>query len=148
MRRVARLIALALCGVGGSCAQVQLYWVHRNEPLPREATLKLGAGQADLQRCLDTLGAPDRVWESPKGMVLSYGWLDQFYWQFDVVLYGTDSSIDGRTLFSYNATNVGFDGAVLVFDNALKLKFVRFGKLNVLTRDLPRRPMYVEDVRR
>ena len=148
MRPLVRLLALAACGLASSCGQFQLYWIHRNEPLPREATLQLDKSDADLQRCLDTLGAPDRVWESAQGMVLSYGWLDQFYWKFDVVLYGTDTSVDGRTVFSYNSTNVGYDGAVLVFDNAQKLKFVRFGKLNVLTRDLPKRPMFVEDIGR
>lgn len=145
MRPLARILALLACGLSASCAQFQFYWVHRNEPLPREATTKLGTDHANLQRCLDTLGAPDRVWESPQGMVLSYGWLDQFYWKFDVVLYGLDANVDGRTLFSYNATNEGFDGAVLVFDDALRLKIVRFGKLSVLTRDLPKRPALIDE---
>lgn len=144
MRRPHLVLLLLASTVLGSCAQFQLYWIHRNEPIPEEATKALGTKRADLQTCLDELGAPQRVWESPQGMVLSYGWLDKFYWKFDIVLYGLDSSIDGRTLFSYNATNNGFDGAVLVFDDALKLKIVRFGKLSDITRDLPRRPTLID----
>ena len=137
-------LATVATGLLGSCAQFQFYWIHRNEPIPRAATTDLGRKHADLQTCLDQLGAPHRVWESAQGIVLSYGWLDKFYWKFEVVLYGLDSSIDGRTLFSYNATNNGFDGAVLVFDDALKLKFVRFGLLSDITRDLPRRPTLID----
>ena len=145
MRRLALVALLAACALSGSCAQFQFFWIHRNEPVPRERALELGDAHAELQQCLDVLGAPDRVWESPQGIVLSYGWLNKFYWKFDVVLYGIDSNIDGRTLFSYNATNEGFDGAVLVFDAALELKFVRFGKLSVLTRDLPKRPTFIDN---
>ena len=144
MRRSLLALLLAASSILGACVQLQFFRIHRNEPIPLTATTALGSSHADLQACLDQLGAPQRVWESPQGMVLSYGWLDQFYWKFDVVLYGLDASIDGRTLFSYNATNEGFEGAVLVFDDALKLKFVRFGKLSDITRDLPRRPTVID----
>ena len=144
MSRIHLALLLVASSLLGGCAQFQLFWIHRNEPIPRSATAELGSKHADLQTCLDQLGAPQRVWESAQGMVLSYGWLDKFYWKFDVVLYGLDSSVDGRTLFSYSATNEGFDGAVLVFDDALNLKFVRFGKLSDITRDLPRRPTLID----
>ena len=137
-------LLLASAFLQGCATRFQFSWIHRNEPIPRTTTAALGETHADLQTCLDQLGAPLRVWESPQGIVLTYGWLDQFYWQFEVVLYGTGSSIDGRTLFSYNSTNNGYDGAVLVFDDALSLKYVRFGKLSDITRDLPRRPALID----
>ncbi len=128
----------------GSCANFQFYWIHRNEPISTEMTYALAAQQGELQLCLDQLGAPTGVWESPSGLVLSYAWLDKFYWKFEVVLQGVDASIDGRTLFSYNSTNNGYDGAVLLFDDALHLQQVRFGPLADITRDLPRRPSLIE----
>ena len=136
--------ALLVFALFGGCAQFQLRWVRQNEPIAEKQTHDLSANGANLQACMDRLGAPDRVWESSQGIVLSYGWLDRVFWQFEVVIYGTNTSIDGRTVFSYNSTSDGFRGAVLVFDDDLKLKFVRFGMLGDITRDLPRRPTLID----
>ena len=143
MRLAALLLTSAV--LASSCAEFQLFHIRRFEPIPAAQTDELNGSNADLQTCLDALGAPHLVWESPRGLTLAYGWLDKFDWKFSVVVYGTDLAIDGRTLFSFNGVNNAFDGVVLVFDDDLQLRIVRRGLLGDITRDLPRRPAFIED---
>lgn len=142
-----RFAALALVSslLSSSCAEFQIFHIRRFEPIPAAQTEALGREGADLQACLDVLGAPHLVWESPRGLTLVYAWLDKVDWKFSVVVYGTDLAIDGRTLFSFNGVNNAYDGVVLVFDDDLDLQIVRRGLLGDITRDLPRRPTFVED---
>ncbi len=134
----------AVLALGLTSCQFQLFRIRRFEPIPQQATVGLGREHASLQTCLDQLGAPNLVWESPRGLTVAYAWLDKFDWQISAQLYGVDPTIDGRTIFSYDSVNNAFDGAVLVFDEQLKLRFVRHGLLSDITRDLQRPPAYIE----
>ena len=119
--------------------------IRRFEPIEPTTTAPLGEAKAELQTCLDVLGAPNLVWESPQGLTLAYAWLDKSDWSFNVQVWGIDPDLDGRTIFSYGAADNEYDGVVLVFDDELKLHIVRHGLLADITRDLPRRPAFIDD---
>lgn len=119
--------------------------IRRFEPIEPTATAPLGEAKAELQTCLDALGAPNMVWESPRGLTLAYAWMDKSAWTFNVQVWGLDPNIDGRTVFRYSTADNEYDGVVLVFDDDLKLRIVRHGLLADITRDLQRRPAFIDN---
>ena len=136
------LLCALLCALP-SCAAFNYYHIRRYEPIAEATTRGLAASKASLQTCLDELGAPVKVWQSPSGMILAYAWLDRVFWRFEAQAYGV-RQLSGRTLFRYENTNDGFRGAVLVFDEDLNLQAVRHGMLEDITRAYRRRPAAVE----
>ena len=138
------LLVLMLVLVLPGCVKLDFFWIQRFEPVREEVTAKLTSNRPELQECMDVLGAPHRVWESRDGVALSYAWLNKFYWKISVDVYFTSTDADGQTLFSYDQANDGYEGAVLVFDDELRLKYVRHGLLADIARDLKKRPAHIE----
>ena len=121
--------ALLLAGcVSGNYTRVLV-----NEPIDETRLASLEPG-ADLQLCLDALGAPLRVWETETGrFALAYGWIRQRGWSVRV----------SYPLASYFSASISYQdqlrkmaGAVLWFDRDLKLIEAKTGQLSDL---LPRR---------
>ena len=134
MIRFAALVLLAGC-VTGSYTRVTV-----QEPLDEDVVAQLPIG-ADLQVCLDRLGAPLRVLEtSADRYAIAYGWIRDRGWSARA---SYSYSWWGRVSFSYDDQLKKMRGAVLWFDDDLRLVEARTGLLSDL---LPprRRPVEVD----
>ena len=132
------LLALVLSG----CVSVNYQRFSQFEPIDEFALSEIQTPGTDLQTCLDALGAPLFVRETPHGMVLAYGWQDAGRWGFDV------SFTFQRFLtvrFNYDQIDEQLRGAVLLFDSDWKLIALRRGFLKSLTKELERRRPAVVD---
>lgn len=112
-----------------------------NEPVDEAVVAALPAG-ADLQVCLGRLGAPIRVWETEAGRcAMAYGWLRDRGWGVKVSY--SFSDLTPSASFSFDSTVKKMRGAVLWFDDQLKLVEAKTGLLSDL---LPprRRPVDVD----
>ncbi len=112
-----------------------------NEPVDEDVVAALPAG-ADLQVCLGRLGAPIRVWETEAGRyAMAYGWLRDRGWGVKVSYSLTEFAPSAS--FSFDSTVKKMRGAVLWFDDELKLVEAKTGLLSDL---LPprRRPVDVD----
>lgn len=127
-----------------SCINGRYYHIRREEPIPEARATALLQQQADLQTCLDTLGAPHLVFEQPRGLAMAYAWLDMSDWGIEVQIGYTNTAADGQTLFSFDSNAPGYDGIVLVFDERLRLIATKAGKLADITQSLRRPPAVVE----
>ena len=81
------MVALLRCVAIGAltlstsgCLQLQFERSRYNEPIQSETSRLLLPGIADLEDCLDVLGAPNIVREQPGGAALAWGWGDTFEW--------------------------------------------------------------------
>ena len=125
MKRAALLASLLL---SSSCISVVWERDRWHGPPTAEAVDALNEG-ADLERCLDVLGAPLRVWQVGSGYALSWAWYDskELSYRLQVPL-GQGAST------SLRYTNVGRDteGLLLLFDAKDKLVLVEQGFLRDL----------------
>ena len=134
------LLALAL-SLGG-CISVNYQRFSQFEPVDEFALSEIQTPGTDLQTCLDALGAPLFVRETPHGVVLAYGWQDAGRWGFDVSI--TFERVI-RVSFDYNQIDEQLRGVVLLFDSDWKLIALRRGFLRDLTGQLERRRPAVVD---
>jgi hypothetical protein len=127
-----------------ACVNINFIQTNQEEPVPEEALAALRPEHDDLQSCLSRLGAPQLVWEQPRGgIALGYGWLDTFDWGFSI----SWSPEDWAPLsFEYDDTRSDVQGAVLLFDRERKLKVVRRGFLRDLLAETRARPADVETI--
>ena len=134
MKRAALLASLLL---SSSCISVVWERDRWHGPPTAEAVDALHEG-ADLERCLDVLGAPLRVWQVGSGYALSWAWYDskELSYRLQVPL-GQGAST------SLRYTNVGRDteGLLLFFDAKDKLVLVEQGFLkDMMSEDEERSP--------
>jgi hypothetical protein len=129
------LLLLAL--TAASCVRVNYFRISHFEPVSPAALLELENSDAELQQCLDTLGAPLIVGEVPDGLAMGYGWQDRAHWGIDVG-YTFERLFNIR--FNYATVDDALRGVLLLFDDNLRLKTIRRGILGDLTRQLRRRP--------
>ncbi len=135
MIRFLGLFLLAGC-VSGNYTRVSV-----NEPVEEAAVAALPPG-ADLQVCLDRLGAPIRVWETEAGRyAMAYGWLRERGWGVQAS-YSLGAFLPSAS-FSFDSQLKKMRGAVLWFDGEMKLVEAKSGLLSNL---LPprRRPVDVD----
>lgn len=133
-----RLIA-ALLFVPLASACLSLAWVreHRDQPPPENWIEDLRPGEADLEQCLNRLGAPLYVWEyKGEGMALAWGWVDNDRKGFT---FSVPLADEASASFSYDRIDERMRGVVLLFDRDLKLELARSGYLRDLSRDYQRR---------
>ncbi len=135
MRLLLGLLLLALSSVG--CVRVTYFRISHFEPVPDSALQQLQDSDAELQLCLETLGAPLVVGEVPDGIAVGYGWQDRAHWGVGVG-YTFQRLLNVR--FDYRGVEDSLRGALLLFDENLRLKTIRRGMLGDLTRQLRRRP--------
>ena len=120
------------------CVQVEWGRTTVEEPFDKALVTGLETG-ADLGVCLDRLGAPLRAWETEEGIALAYGYINTRELGFSVsveVYKGAAAS------FSYDDERLKWEGAVLWFDDDLKLIRARTGLLSEI---VPRRRPSVEE---
>jgi len=123
VRRLPLLLLLA-CG----CGSFTYSRVNFNQPRSDEQIESLNEGD-DLGRCLDVLGAPDRVWPTGHGMAMVYTWLHEFGWGARV-----NTSISYFPVsFNYAQDKSKLHGVVLHFDDNYKLDYVERGFVSKLT---------------
>ncbi len=117
-----RPILLLLPLLSGCLTGTYTSWHTYQEPA---SFLRLRPGEADLDDCLEVLGAPLYVREQGDGAVLAWGWADErrFGVTFSIPL---DS---GNASLTYQDTAAGLDGLVLVFDADWRLTAIRRGRL-------------------
>ena len=133
------LLALVLSG----CVSVNYQRFSQLEPIDEFALTEIQTPGTDLQTCLDALGAPLFVRETPHGVVLAYGWQDAGQWGFDVSI---TFERFVRVSFDYSQIDEQLRGAVLLFDSDWKLIALRRGFLKAVTGELERRrPVVVDD---
>ena len=118
----------------------------RHDPVPAGGLSALEPG-ADLQDCLDVLGAPLWVWERPVedgiGFAAAYGWFLSQDWGFDVSIPVTEWY---SVSFDYGEISEDMQGVVLFFDAEGRLESFREGLLRDLTVGARRpRPALVEE---
>ena len=127
MTRVLSVLALA-AAIGG-CVRAEYTRTTVNVPLDPDAVLALQPG-ASLQKCLDGLGAPVRVWETEsRGFAMAYGWLRDRGWAASVS-YTFARFV--QVSFSYDDQLTKLEGAVLWFDRDWKLVKAKTGLLSDL----------------
>ncbi len=119
-----------------SCVSFNYSRLSLNEPRPIIVAQELADKSAELQVCLDALGAPLEIWETADGFAATYGWIDQAGWSFT-------ASISVRAVpvrFNYVSESRDLFGIVLLFSDDAKLRLARSGYLSEITADLRRRP--------
>lgn len=132
-----RLPLLLASLVMAGCVQLHYFRISHFEPTPDTALEQLEGTNAELQRCLDELGAPLLVAELPDGIAMAYGWQDRGSWGLDVS-YSFERFLSVR--FNYKQIEDSLRGVLLVFGKDLRLEAVRRGLLGDLTRQFRRRP--------
>ena len=144
--RGALAIPVLLCAV--LCGCVSLNWSRGNlgEPIADAALASLRPGEANLTRCLATLGAPNLVWEYKiDGVALAYAWVDSGSWGFSASF--SFSRFAPAASFNYDSRDDDRNGVVLLFDHGLTLESVKRGRLGELL-SINRRPAALpEDIR-
>jgi hypothetical protein len=100
---------------------------------------------AELQQCLDALGAPLLVGELPDGIAMVYGWQDRGNWGLDVS-FAFERFLSVR--FNYKAIENSLRGVLLLFGDDLRLKAIRRGLVGDLTRRFRRRPVDPDELDR
>lgn len=136
--RLTACLAAALLGAG--CVDVGWNRTVRFEPPPPGATARLHDGAEGLQECLDLLGAPLWVWDTPtgegQGFALAYGWYEERGWSV-AVSYPVADYVNAS--FDYDQADERMRGIVLFFDDDARLVSWRMGLLRDLTRERERR---------
>ena len=124
-KRVGLLASLLL---SSSCISVVWERDRWHNPPATESVNLLSEG-ADLESCLETLGAPLRVWQVGSGYALSWAWYDS-----EELSYRLAIPIGGSRSTSMRYTNVGreTEGLLLFFDAKDKLVLVEQGFLRDL----------------
>ena len=123
MRRLLLLLLFA-CG----CGSFTYSRVNFNQPRSDAQIESLNEGD-DLGRCLDVLGAPDRVWPTGHGMAMVYTWRHEVGW-------GVRASTAINSLpisFTYSQDKNKLHGVVLHFDDGYKLDYIERGFVSKLT---------------
>jgi len=127
---LALLLAATAVSTTG-CIRFSYSWVSRYEPVPQEQIDglggKLAAGEVRLQACLDELGAPVLVWNTPAGFAIAYGWQNQGAWNIHV---GYTWQFIFRAHFDYSSASDELQGVVLWFDDRYRLLTVERGRLS------------------
>lgn len=109
--------------------------VNINEPRSEVDVQPLVDETAELQQCLDALGAPAFVWPTADGTAMAYAHTHQKGW-------GVRASVPiGRASGSLavNSALAQGDALVLFFDQDWRLRFLRRGKLVDLLQAHPQR---------
>lgn len=139
MKALCVLVPL-LCG---SCLSIS--WERKLHEVRLEPSryADLEPGRADLQTCLQELGAPLTVWELPTGrFALAYGWDENRELGLSVSVPVTQRQ---SANFDYDEINLHRPGVVFFFDSALVLESRREGRLNMLREESRRRPDFLEE---
>lgn len=130
--RVACTLAVLAATTTG-CVRFSYSWLSLYEPVEQARITELGqelaAGDVRLQQCLDELGAPVLVWETPRGMALAYGWQDAGSWTLHV---GYTWQFVLRAQFDYTSASSSLEGLVLWFDDDFRLVTLERGRLSDL----------------
>ncbi len=124
------------------CVRLHYFRISHFEPTPEPVLEQLENSHAELQECLDALGAPLIVGELPDGIAVAYGWEDRGQWGIDVS-YAFERFLSIR--FNYDSIAESLRGVLLMFGEDLRLKAIRRGLLGDLTKQLRRRPASPED---
>ena len=142
MRRALLVLPLLACA---SCVSFRYDRTLVNTPPENGALETLLPGEATLADCLTRLGAPLYVWELPQSeMALAWGWEQSRIYGFTV---SVPFDQGGSVSASYDDIARRLRGAVLQFDAAGKLVFVRSGYLRDFAAEFARRrPAMVEPV--
>jgi hypothetical protein len=127
------LCALAIVATAAGCVRFNYSWLSLYEPVEQaridELGTELAVGAVPLQQCLDELGAPVLVWETPRGLALAYGWKDEGSWTFHI---GYVWQFVFRAQFDYTSASSDLEGLVLWFDDDLRLVTIERGRLSDL----------------
>ena len=137
MRTVAPFAAFAvgLCLLLSSCLRFGYDRSRFEPPVPEELLDRMVPGEADLGDCLRALGAPHIVQEHRShGMTLAWGWIDEDGFS-GAVSYNFNRLVPSAS-FSVDLAGRDVPGAVLFFDEELRLELIRRGSLRDI---LPRR---------
>lgn len=137
MRVLAALAVLPL--LSGCLTAEYTSWRTLQEPSPEAGLLR--PGQASLEQCLDTLGAPLYVREHVGGLMLAWGWADERRWGLSLSVPADSNSAS----FTYRRTDEGLEGLVLLFDEGLNLTTIRRGRLAEVLASAQSRAVVVED---
>ena len=140
MRRLLSLLLVALVPAG--CVRLNYFRISHFEPTSDTVLQQLEGSDAELQQCLDALGAPLSVGELPDGIAVAYGWQDRAHWGLDVG-YTFERILNVR--FNYQDVEDSLRGVMLLFGDDLRLKAIRRGLLGDLTRRFRRRPADPEE---
>ena len=129
--RAVCLIAIATAATG--CVRFSYSWLNLHEPIEQahidELRQELAAGGVELQACLDELGAPVLVWQTPRGLAIAYGWQDEGSWTIHV---GYTWLFVLRAQMDYTSASANLQGLVLWFDEELRLVTLERGRLSDL----------------
>lgn len=138
--RQAALLGCALAAAG--CVRLGYGVTRIDEPLDAAVLSSLQPGVSGLGECLGRLGAPQFVWEyRGDGVALGWVWLDGSDWDLDMSY--TFGRLRSASL-SFDWDDNDLPGAVLWFDEELRLLEWRKGRMRDLTSGL-RRPAPLED---
>ncbi len=130
-------VVLILLLVLPSCVRFQYTRGNINEPIEDHQVDALQPGTSHLGDCLQSLGAPDKVWEyADGGVALAYGWLEESGWGLNV---SWAFELFVSISFDYSAAAQHMQGVVLLLDKELALQHIRRGFLSEITADLKRR---------
>lgn len=116
---------------------------HRFVAPPQNALSLLEPGNHDLSQCLEELGAPLFVYETPAGFALAYGWFESAGLSGRVSVPVSESV---NASFSMSDVDDNMRGLVLFFGPETELLLVQRGSLRDLTAGAMRvRPSLVDD---
>lgn len=133
--QIGKLLATLLLLAQAACLNINYVRFSNGEPIPDDQIEGLVSDEAELQTCLDRLGAPDIVWSSEIGAVrLAYVWLDSADWGFSLG-YSFERFVSAR--FEFDSTDENIEALVLMFGPDLILHTVERGYL----RDLAPEPI-------
>jgi hypothetical protein len=136
------LALLALVLSTSSCLNFSYQrMVHLRAP-EAQAVASLTPGRAQLQECLDQLGAPLIVKETSRGTAMAWGWFEAQAWNLSVSAPLGDNSGS----ISFESVDGRMRGLLLLFDRDWRLLELREGFLRNLGTDLERRrPQLIEE---
>jgi hypothetical protein len=124
--------------LAASCVTGSYDRVTVDEPIRDEQLAALRPGTDDLARCLEALGAPQRVLEYRvdaelrSGMALVWTWRESAGWGIEVTAEVSGVSEEASGSFKFNQSDIDLPGCVLWFGPDLVLERWRSGTLGEL----------------
>lgn len=129
-------LAIAACATP-SCLRLNYRARSVEQPITTARQEAVFGAGADLQSCLNILGAPLYVWRAARSRTaLAWGWQEATSWGFSVSYSPHEYSPSAS--FSYDALASDLEGFVAWFDDQQQLIGTQRGKLRDLVASLQR----------
>ena len=132
MVRTGRVGLVAAALLVSSCVSVVWERDRWHRPPPSAAVDSLDGAELDLAVCLETLGAPLKVWQVAGGYALSWAWYDAEEVSYRLQLPLTQTF---NASHDYSTIDRNTQGLMLLFDESDRLVLVKEGFLRDLMKE-------------